>query len=152
MDYPRLAAKLNAAGCTTFWFGTANEDQIVRLAELLDVDLPDDFAQFLGQLGGGGVEGAELTGIDGSASEEGAGTVLGETNRLREDFLLPTHLVVVRLDNEEYAWCLDCSDSGGGAVVGIALGDDSKPSRVADGFAAFFADYVESQIDIGRNS
>ncbi len=150
MDFSHFAAKLDAAGCTTFWFGAANNDEVVRLGELLGVSLPVEFAEFLRQLGGGGVEGAELTGLDGVANEEGAGTVLGETKRLREDFSLPRHLVVVRLDDDEYAWCLDCSGQARGVVVGVELGVDKTPSLVADGFAAFFEEYVESQIEIGR--
>jgi len=97
------------------WHFRRNSRFFLRLLErLLDVTVPHAFARFLCELGGGGVEGAEITGIDGSARTEGFGTVYGDTKRLREEFGLSRHLVALRVDDEEFAWCLDCSPTGGG--------------------------------------
>jgi hypothetical protein len=148
MNYGDMAQKLEDAGCRTFWFGPVERGEVDELGRLLGFCLPDQFAEFLCELGGGGVEGAELTGIDGAAAKDGYGTVWGDTKRLREEFALDDHLVVVRVDSEEYAWCLDCSASGNSGVVGVALGVDSTPTRETVDFAAYFKAYVADQIAI----
>ena len=148
MNYRELADRLDEAGCRTFWFGPANRSEVTRLEGLLGLELPEAFIDFLCSLGGGGVEGAELTGIDGTADHEGFGTIWGDTKRLREDYGLGAHLVVLRIDEEEYAWCLDCSSSGDSRVVGIALGVDSTPTPHVPNFEVYFSEYVEEQTSI----
>jgi len=152
MEYTELANKLDAAGCRTFWFGAANKEQILGLETLLGVSLPQQFADFLGELGGGGVEGDEISGIDGVAEREGFGTVWGDTKRLRETFGLADHLIVLRVDEEEYAWCLDCGQDSSGSVVALFLGVDEKASVVAPDFDSYFVEYVATQIDIEQKS
>lgn len=152
MEYAELAKKLDAAGCRTFWFGAADKEQVLALETLLRVLLPQQFAGFLSELGGGGVEGAEISGIDGVAEQEGFGTVWGDTRRLRETFGLADHLIVLRVDEEEYAWCLDCAQDSSGSAVALFLGADEKPSVVAPDFHSYFVEYVANQVDIEQKS
>ena len=60
MDYNEEARKLDDGGRRTFWFGPAPDAEIARLGELLGLELPEPFRDFLSSLGGGGVEGAEI--------------------------------------------------------------------------------------------
>lgn len=146
MNYRELADELDAAGCRTFWFGPAEPTEVDRVAALLGHQLPEAYAQFLCSLGGGGVEGDLVAGIDGTADHQGRGTVWGDTKRLREDFGLAEHLIVLRIEDDEFAWCLDCSADGGYPVVGLMLGVDDAPSGRVESFERFFREYVEDQV------
>lgn len=148
MDYRQEAKKLKEGGCRTFWFGPAPDAEVDRLGQLLGVSLPEPFRAFLASVGGGGVEGVEIAGIDGAADTEGFGTVYGDTLRLRDGFGIAPTLVVVRVDSEEFAWCLDCSPAGAGRVVGVVLGAEGAPSTEAGTFEDYFREYVEDQLTI----
>ena len=111
-EYDQLAAEAEAAGSEIFWLGGVDQSEVLRLEELLCLRLPASFKRFLGDYGGGGVVGAEVSGIeDGDASNESGGTVLGDTYRCRELFGLPSELAVIYFHDGEVCWCLDTAVS-----------------------------------------
>jgi antitoxin YobK len=109
-QHDELADAMVATGHEIFWQGAASEGQIRRLEKLLGVPLPESFRQFLLSYGGGGVVGAEISGIeDDDAELDTGGTVLGDTNACRKRYDLPPHLVTIYFHDDEVCWCLDTS-------------------------------------------
>ena len=85
-----------------------------------------------------------------SSATEGFGTVYGDTKRMREEFDLGDHLLVLRVDDEEFAWCLDCSQTAQGGVVSVLLGSSEPPVQVSDTFDDYFRNYVNDQLSIAE--
>ena len=148
--YAGQAERLKNAGCRTFWFGKALPDDIQGAASYLGVRFPESFAEFLSELGGGGVEGAEVNGVAPGGDVDGAGTITRATTEFRTRFGLSGSLVVLRVDEDEWLECLDCSD---GRILGFEPGEDlAGASLLAPDFGAYFSRYVDEQISIERDS
>jgi hypothetical protein len=93
-----------------FWQGTASDDAVAKLEQLLDLRLPRSFRQFLREYGGGGVIGQEFSGIeDGDAAIDHKGTVYGDTLLCRREFGLPSQYAVIYFTDDDAVWCLDTS-------------------------------------------
>lgn len=150
MGYVALAARLRTAGCRTFWFGKASPGDIENAALYLGVRFSESFADFLLELGGGGVEGAELNGVAPGGDLDGGGTVTRATAELRARLDLSASLVVLRVDDDEWLECLDCSD---GRILGFEPGEDVAGAAIlAPDFGAYFSNYVVEQCSIERDS
>ncbi len=109
-EYDDLAEAVMAAGNEIFWFGAASEDQVEQIETLLRIALPSSFRRFIESYGGGGVIGAEISGIeDNNVELESGGTLLGDTKFCRDRYHLPAHLAVIYFHDDEVCWCLDTS-------------------------------------------
>lgn len=128
------------AGYEIFWLGSANTAEIAKLQILLSLTFPAVFVKFLATYGGGGVVGAEVSGIEGDDAEnDSAGTVLGDTLTCRNVFGLPDNLAVIYFHDDEICWCIDCSDQRGGSwpIVSYSLAMRKIDRRISDSFDAF---------------
>jgi len=143
------AESLRQAGCRTFWFGPVSAEALSRDSELLGVSLPDAFVEFVLTLGGGGVEGAEINGVDPGGDVSGGGTFVAATRRVARRFGIQPNFIVLSEDEGEWAECLDC---GSGRVVGFEIGGGSDPMLLARDFREYFQNYVADQIAIERDS
>jgi antitoxin YobK len=139
--------KLSNSGRPVFWQGEASKESVKELERLLSVVLPSSFHEFLIQCGGGGVEGAEISGIeDDNPLLENRGTVWGDTKRCREEFGLPHYLVVIYFSDDEVCWCLQCDSSNElnePPVVSYSVYSRKVDAQVALSFTDFFHNYVE---------
>ncbi|PKF81412.1 hypothetical protein CW749_01870 [Vibrio sp. vnigr-6D03] len=146
MNYKDLAEKLDHANSDTFWQGSADESQIDKLEELLSLQFPEDFKEFLKQLGGGGVTDSEISGIeDNDSTIDYGGTVYGDTLSAREDYNLPEHLAVIFFKDDEICWCID-TNSPKGEVISFDVFKQEVNSKIADSFERFFHEYVSLRV------
>lgn len=140
-----LVAELDALG-GTFWFGPAPEQVIASAEEQLGCELPSSFKEFLRKTGGGGQSEQEISGVAHDASEDEAGTIVGDTLRCRAEFGLPAGLVVVFFHFDEVCWCLDTRSTVDGEcpVVSYSLALRRVDRTIAPGFHEFFEDFVSN--------
>lgn len=142
-----LIDRLSASALPVFWQGPASKGTIDELERLLSTKLPPSFRSFLLKVGGGGVEGAEISGIESdNPLLEHRGTVLGDTKQCRRRFGLPPHLSAIVFTDDEVCWCLDSSrlDSAGEcAVVSYSLTKGRVDALIAPNFTEFLREYVE---------
>ena len=144
-EYDELAAAIEAAGSEFFWHGAASRDQIDRVESLLGASLPGSFRRFLESYGGGGVVGAEVSGIeDNDAALASGGTVVGDTTVCRDRYQLPLHLVVIYFHDDEVCWCLDTSRSAGGEcpVVSYNIFTRRVDREIAGDFTSFMQHHL----------
>ncbi len=88
----------------------ASDETIAGIEKILRIRLPDDYLQFLRELGGIGIGDSYFFGTWSNTLEDCRGTtVLGETLRLREEFGMPHDLVAVFGSDYESYLCLNCS-------------------------------------------
>lgn len=144
--YDRYEELLEAAGQEVFWLGAASEIQVQHLEASLSMTLPPSFRRFLSEYGGGGVIGAEVSGIeDDDASLTAGGTVLGDTNVCRKQYGLPLHLVVIYFHDNEVCWCLDLdrvSANGECPVVSYNLFLRKVDRDIAKDFSIFMNEHL----------
>jgi hypothetical protein len=144
-EYDELAAAVTAAGAEVFWLGAASRDQIDRVEAMLGAPLSSSFRRFLEGYGGGGVIGAEVSGIEeNDAALESAGTVVGDTTACRDRYHLPPHLVVIYFHDDEACWCLDTSRSvvGECPVVSYNVFTRKVDREIARDFASFMQHHL----------
>lgn len=123
-----LAEQVRRVGNEIFWLGGASPESIEELECRLALRLPKSFRDFLRDYGGGGVVGAEISGIEaGNANLERGGTVLGDTLSCRTRFQLPTGLVVIYFHDDEVVWCLDCREPERDDSDGLRLVSSHSP-------------------------
>lgn len=143
-----LLLELQRSGRDVFWQGKASKESIDKLEALVGVRLPTSFRRFLSEYGGGGVVGEEISGIeDDDPTLENRGTVYGDTLRCREDFGLPSDLVVLYLGSDDIVWCLDATrliDSEYPVVSFDVFTKLTKP--IASSFDEFLAEYVRLRL------
>ncbi len=143
--YDDLAERVRGAGLEVSWLGGASPDSIRTLERLLALQLSKSFQDFLRDYGGGGVVGADISGIEaGKADLDGGGTVLGDTLSCRSRFGLPAGLAVVYLHDDEVVWCLDCRDPERRApVVSYDVFRREVDKELAADFESFFRNHLE---------
>lgn len=146
-EFNQLIEGVKKAGHEIFWFGPASDDQVSKLEDLLQLRLPESFKEFLKAYGGGGVIGAEISGIEeNDASLDSGGTVYGDTLTAREDYELPDGLVVIFFRDDEICWCLDTTSEGPNGecpVVSYSLFHRKIDNKIADNFNDFLKEYLE---------
>jgi len=140
----RLIHQLEASGRDVFWQGQASDSSIKELETLVGSKLPASFTAFLARHGGGGVVGEEISGIeDNNPTLEYRGTVYGDTRRCREDYGLPSNLIVVYLGDDDVVWCLDASDFNGEECPIVSFNVfTAVKSRIAASFGDFLEEYL----------
>lgn len=144
-EYDELIAAVTTAGNEIAWLGTASRDQINSVEELLGVPLSSTFRRFLEDYGGGGVVGAEVSGIeDNDAALSTGGTLVGDTATCRNRFHLPPHLVVIYFHDDEVCWCLDTSKGAGGEcpVVSYNVFTRKVDAEIAKDFSSFMHQHL----------
>jgi hypothetical protein len=144
-EYDELAGAITAAGNEIFWLGAASGEQVRRVEALLGVALPSSFRRFVESYGGGGVIGAEISGIeDNDAELESSGTVVGDTKTCRDRYDLPAHLVVIYFHDDEVCWCLDTSESVDGEcpVVSYNIFSRKVDRVIAKDFSSFMQQHL----------
>lgn len=145
--YSELIKKIKNSGEEIFWQGSVDEEQILLLEDQLKVRLSESFKIFLKNYGGGGVVDDEISGIENNdATLKTGGTVLGDTLECRNNFNLPSYLVVIFYQDNELAWCLDSSKmdaSNECPVVSYDVFSKEITNKIADNFDLFFKEYLE---------
>ncbi len=143
-----LIEQLNKSGHEIFWQGKASISAVDKLEELLSCKLPKSFRSFLVEYGGGGVVEEEISGIESNdPSLENRGTVYGDTLICREDYALPSSLIVIYLGMDDVIWCLDVEDSDGDECPVVSFDVFSKGTKeLAKSFDEFFAEYVTLRV------
>jgi len=145
-EYDNVAEAAKNAGHEIFWLGAVSEQEINRVEALLGIKLPSSFRRFLESYGGGGVVGAEISGIeDNDAALESGGTVVGDTKMCRQRYDLPAHLVVIYFHDDEVCWCLDTRDSAGAEcpVVSYNIFTKKIDRVIAKSFSSFMRQHLE---------
>src|SRR5262249_7841412 len=107
-----LIAQIREAGDDVWIAGPQSEEAIVELERATGVAMPPSYRQFLSRFNGFGVMNSFISGIiDGKPLDEGTGWLYGDTQRFRQDFDIPRHLLVIEAD-EDAPYCLDTSKRG----------------------------------------
>ncbi len=104
-----LVPRIKSAGYEVCWYGAAGDEHIVDVERALGVELPSPLKAFIKEYGGGGVVGADLSGVLPDGDSNQGGTLLADTLRCRSRYGLPPHLVVIYLHDDEVCWCIDAS-------------------------------------------
>lgn len=144
-EYDELAKAITAAGNEIFWLGAASEEQVRRVEVLLGIALPNSFRCFMGSYGGGGVVGAEISGIeDNNAELESGGTIVGDTIMCRDRYHLPAHLAVIYFHDDEVCWCLDTKGNINGecGVVSYNIFTRKVDRVIAKDFSSFMQQHL----------
>jgi len=144
-EHDDMAKALESTGYELFWFGSTTDDQIELLEKALASRLPDSFKRFLKSYGGGGVVGAEISGIEGNnAANDSGGTVLGDTKDSRQRYKLPPHLVVIYYHDDEVCWCLDTSRMSNNEcpVVSYNIFKKEVDKEIESDFSTFFKKHL----------
>ena len=104
---PELLAQVEANGHEIWSDGPQPEAAIVALESKLGVRLPPSYRAFLAQYGGMAIYDSTTSGIlGGEPLDESAGSLYGDTLRFRNEWNLPSHLLVIQPD-EDAPYCLD---------------------------------------------
>ncbi|WP_315133461.1 SMI1/KNR4 family protein [Achromobacter marplatensis] len=144
-EYDLLAQAVEDAGNEVFWFGGVNQAQIERLKSILQTTLPHSFERFLEHYGGGGVVGAEISGIENNNAEmESGGTVLGDTRECQNRYALPNGLVVIYFHDDEVCWCLDTLKTTASEcpVVSYDVFRRKVDRQISSDFSSFFKQHL----------
>lgn len=144
-EFDSLAEAVTEAGREIFWLGPASEEQVARVEALFGVSLPESFRRFLKSYGGGGVIGAEVSGIeDDDAELDNGGTLLGDTKVCRERHQLPPNLIVIYFQDGEVCWCLDTSKNVEGEypVVSYNVFTKEVDRNIAADFSSFMRHHL----------
>jgi len=97
--------------------GGCSDADVDRLETLLSVILPAEYRAFLIHFGAMWIDGKAVSGImDGDPDAAELGSSYCDTERYRDDFDMPRHLVVVQPD-EDAPYCIDTA----------AINGDSSP-------------------------
>ncbi|NRD71847.1 SMI1/KNR4 family protein [Shewanella sp. VB17] len=147
IEVTELITKIEQSGQDIFWLGKSSFEQIEKLEFLLGIKLPKSYKSFLLEFGGGGVVGAEISGIeDNNAELDYGGTTYGDTLVCREDYLLPDNLVVIFFRDDEICWCLDIQQTDSdkeSSIVSYNLFNKKIDRVIADDFEKFFREYLD---------
>ncbi len=127
--------------------GPVDADELTKLEVLLGQTLPEAFKRFVREYGGGGIVGAEISGIEGNDAEIIAGgTVFGDTLECRKDFGLPEHLAVIYFHGGEICWCLDTSSISEGDCPVVSYG--LRLGRIDGSVSPSFRQFLKSHFSL----
>lgn len=126
----------------TFSFvGAVPIERINEIATQLGVRFPAGYLIWLLKYGGGGADGAEISGVRLDATDTSVGAVLGDTTRMRDEIALPAKLLVVLRNDDDRPWCLSTEPDPNGRCPVVSVGGGQLTTVYPD-FDAFFAEYV----------
>ena len=149
-EIEEIVKPLSECGEDLFWQGRASEASVQKLEELLGIKLPPSLKLFLLEFGGGGIVGEEISGIEANnPSLMHRGTILGDSERCRKEYQLPSTLVVVYFTEDGVCWCLDSSkqdERGESPVVSYSIFTHKIDALIAPTFSDFLKRYVELRV------
>jgi SMI1-KNR4 cell-wall len=120
IDLSSYLEKFRRAGEPIDVVGAASDSSIALVETALNVHLRGQYREFLTSYGGLRVLEVPLNGIyEDDPLEETAGTLFGDTKRLREEFGLPNQYLVLKVSEDEYFVCLDLSVEREPVVVSV---------------------------------
>lgn len=127
--------------------GAQTEEVVAGLEQALGVTMPPSYRQFLLRYGGLGIGDSFISGIvEDNPLDEGMGSLFGDTQRFRQDYGLPEHLLVVQAD-EDAPYCLDTSHPGPGGeypLVSFEL-HSQQASSLAPTFGQWLTEWLRLQ-------
>ena len=153
-----LIETIRESGEDLEFYGPQSEESIAILEDALGIKMPPSFVEFLRTYGGGGVTDSDISGIYGDKPlMPNQGCVYGDTVRWREEYGLPENLVIIRVEDEEEALCLDAGspDSAGEYPVvrvdlfGGGVAKVGDPLKANSSFREFFEEYLEMWAEEG---
>jgi antitoxin YobK len=145
-SFDDFAEVTRQAGYEIFWLGPASSAAVSDLESLVEMQLPQPFARFLREYGGGDVVGAEVSGIEANdGKKDGGGTVWGDTKLCRTLYNLPKDLAVIYFHDDEVCWCIDGRepDRNGYPVVSYNIFTGKIDKIIAPDFDSFFRAHLE---------
>lgn len=143
-DIDVLIARIRKAGEEVWIAGPQTEEMIAELERATGVVMPPSYRQFLSRFGGFGIVNSFISGIiNGEPLDEGAGWLYGDTQRFRQNFDMPEHLLVIQA-NEDAPYCLDTSCRGeGGEFPMVCYELNSRHVRwMAMSFGEWFVEWL----------
>lgn len=144
--YDDLIEAVRNNGKEIFWYGPVPIKEIDKVEAHLGVKLPCSYRKFLCDFGGGGVVDSDISGIeDGNGDLDNGGTTYGDTLLCREEYGLPSSLVVFFYKDDEICWCLDTDRMVGMEcpLVSYNLFKRKVENDISSSFDDFFAQYLE---------
>lgn len=146
-----LVARIHEAGQKPDFYGPQRHESVSQLEELLGVTLPPSYRSFLQQYGGG----YGLIGIfDNQPDSLHLGCLLGDTQRLRDKYQLPTNFIPVRVSPFGGIDALDTSSPdavGEYPVYLLTIGPDGQLThriRTADSFDQYLRGFLTDRLEI----
>ena len=131
-----LLAQVEANGHKVLSDGPQPEAALLALESKLGVRLPPSYRAFLSHYGAMAIYDCTISGIfGGEPLKQGGGSLYFDTRRFRSDWGLPSHLLVIQV-NEDAPYCLDTrspSATGEFPVVSYELGS-KRARRIASDF------------------
>lgn len=126
-------------GDDTDFYGKVSEKDISKIEEMLNLQFPHGYREFVKNFGSGGICGVEIVGVEG---DQGA-SVVKATERYRE-FGLEKHWVVIN-DSGEFFMCMSTFDVN----ERVFLGDRSGQEPVVhyNSFDEYLIDVFQEAID-----
>ena len=151
--YSELIERLEASGQELFWFGKSTTSVVDALESSLACRLPESFREFLLECGGGGIIEEEISGVRGvDVQSDDRGLVYGDTLHCREEYGLPSNLVVIYLGSDDVVWCLDVSEFQNDECPVVSFDVFGKRTRpLASTFANFFEEYTKLRCERGSD-
>jgi SMI1-KNR4 cell-wall len=119
IDLTSYTEKFEKAGEPIEIIGAATNDSIEAVESMLGIKIRGQYRDFVNRYGGLRVIQATLNGIHNEPPTYVAGTLFGDTKRLRDEFGLPRNYVVIKSSEDEYFVCLDLDAEGEPTVVSV---------------------------------
>jgi len=145
----KMLDMIKANGDDVWVAGPQPETAVADLERKLGYKLPPSYRNFLLRYGSLKIFDTVISGIiDGKYEGDGAGLVVDDTDRYREEFHLPRHLLVVQPD-EDAPYCLATSTPDAKGEYPLVCYDlqtgDVDP--IAGSFGAWLLDTLKAQVE-----
>jgi len=144
-----LIARLRGEGQRVWVAGPQPEQSIIELEHALNVRLPPSYRTFVAKFGGFSLLNSVVSGIIGEDPlAVGTGRLHWDTQRFRQEYGMPDHLLVVQPD-EDAPYCLDIRKQrpdGEMPVVCYEL-HSGHSSQMASSFSEWFTEYLNLRLD-----
>lgn len=144
-------ARIQAAGHKPDFYGPQQHENVNQLEALFGVNLPPSYRSFLQKHGGG----YGLTGLfDNQPDSLHLGCLLGDTQRLREKYPLPTNFIPVRVSPFGGIDALDTSSPnafGEYPIYPLTIGPDEQLAhrlRTAASFDEYLRELLTDRLEI----
>jgi len=139
-----LIAQIRLNGRQVWMAGSQSEASVAELEQAMGIAMPPSYRAFLLKFGGFSVGNSFISGIvDGESLGKGTGWLFGDTQKFREDYQLPSYLLVVEA-NEDAPYCLDSRSpdtSGEFPLVCYEL-HSRHVGRMANSFGEWFMEWL----------
>jgi cell wall assembly regulator SMI1 len=148
MTFTEIAKRIRACESADIGRG-ASRQEISDAARILGVEFPQDYSEFLEQLGWGGIGDLELYGLGSDVPIHLSLVTITESERSEMQPPLPPALIPLANDGAGNLFCLDVSHNWRSASPVVLWnhdeGPDQLPEFVADGFSTWLNAEVASR-------